>query len=120
MARRVTPRMAGFRPGTSPPPVRIPIAPFLVLTLAMRRRIALSWDAEQKIMLHGRVFRKSEGGIRLLGTMDSKIDLEITARFLCPWPPGTPQVKRRAQGRRGAATGSHSRLRGVLGDFHTC
>ena len=30
----VTARMAGFRPGTSPPPVRIPITPFFVFTFA--------------------------------------------------------------------------------------
>src|SRR5258706_2335344 len=35
MARRVTPRMAGFRPGTSPPPVRMPMTPRLVLILAI-------------------------------------------------------------------------------------
>src|SRR5271157_4861371 len=29
-ARMVTARMAGFKPGTSPPPVRIPITPFFV------------------------------------------------------------------------------------------
>src|SRR6266436_2459428 len=34
MARRVTPRIAGFRPGTSPPPVRMPMTPRFVLTLA--------------------------------------------------------------------------------------
>src|SRR5271157_1737561 len=31
-ARMVTARMAGFKPGTSPPPVRIPITPFFVFT----------------------------------------------------------------------------------------
>src|SRR5579872_2928380 len=31
----VTPRIAGFRPGTSPPPVRMPITPFLVFTFAI-------------------------------------------------------------------------------------
>ena len=31
----MTPRMAGLRPGTSPPPVRMPMMPFLVFTLAM-------------------------------------------------------------------------------------
>src|SRR5882762_11811084 len=35
MARRVTPRIAGFRPGTSPPPVRMPMTPRLVLILAI-------------------------------------------------------------------------------------
>src|SRR5229473_5095211 len=35
MARRVTPRMAGLRPGTSPPPVRMPMTPRLVLILAI-------------------------------------------------------------------------------------
>src|ERR1700676_1318604 len=32
IARIVTARMAGFRPGTSPPPVRIPITPFFAFT----------------------------------------------------------------------------------------
>src|SRR4029077_1593637 len=31
----VTARIAGFSPGTSPPPVRIPITPFLVAMLAI-------------------------------------------------------------------------------------
>src|SRR5437868_8522207 len=31
----VTARIAGFSPGTSPPPVRIPITPFLVATWAI-------------------------------------------------------------------------------------
>src|SRR4029077_13787086 len=31
----VTARIAGFRPGISPPPVRIPITPFLVAMLAI-------------------------------------------------------------------------------------
>src|SRR4030043_1882662 len=35
MARMVTARMAGLRPGTSPPPVRMPMIPFLVLMLAI-------------------------------------------------------------------------------------
>jgi hypothetical protein len=35
-ARIVTARMAGFKPGTSPPPVRIPMTPLLfLLTFAM-------------------------------------------------------------------------------------
>src|SRR3990170_7900070 len=34
-ARIVTARMAGFSPGTSPPPVRIPITPLCFLTFAM-------------------------------------------------------------------------------------
>jgi hypothetical protein len=35
MARMVTARMAGFKPGTSPPPVRIPITPLFVFTLSL-------------------------------------------------------------------------------------
>src|SRR5260370_39803210 len=35
MARRVTPRMAGLRPGTSPPPVRMPMTPRLLLMFAI-------------------------------------------------------------------------------------
>src|SRR5690242_7425429 len=35
MARKVTARMAGFSPGTSPPPVRMPIFPRMVLTFAI-------------------------------------------------------------------------------------
>src|SRR5260370_39145237 len=54
-ARNVTPRIAGLRPGTSPPPVRMPMMPFLVLTLAM-----LSPQGEfELIILHG-VSRKPE------------------------------------------------------------
>src|SRR5580700_2668853 len=34
-ARIVTARIAGFKPGTSPPPVRIPITPFFVFTLPL-------------------------------------------------------------------------------------
>jgi hypothetical protein len=33
----VTARMAGFNPGTSPPPVRIPITPFFVFMIATLR-----------------------------------------------------------------------------------
>jgi len=32
---KVAARIAGFKPGTSPPPVRIPITPFFTLMLAM-------------------------------------------------------------------------------------
>jgi len=35
-ARTVRPRIAGFSPGTSPPPVRMPIVPLVVLKFAMR------------------------------------------------------------------------------------
>src|SRR6202035_3747677 len=36
IALKVTARIAGFKPGTSPPPVRIPITPFFVFTFAIQ------------------------------------------------------------------------------------
>jgi hypothetical protein len=45
MALIVTARMAGFKPGTSPPPVRIPMTPFFVFPLAIK--IAFSTIAPQ-------------------------------------------------------------------------
>src|ERR1700732_3730877 len=35
IALKVTARIAGFKPGTSPPPVRIPMTPFFVFTFAI-------------------------------------------------------------------------------------
>src|ERR1700759_4620170 len=56
----VTPRMAGFSPGTSPPPVRMPIVPLLplpiTLVLAVYAFISLNHrnaDPERNSIIHG-------------------------------------------------------------------
>src|SRR5258707_7405180 len=58
MARSVTPRIAGLRPGTSPPPVRMPMTPFFVLILAINCRFAPLGDVEPEIISLGGGFRK--------------------------------------------------------------
>src|SRR2546425_7054152 len=88
-------------------------------------RIALSWDAEQEIILFGRAFRKSEGGICLSSiilsplnsnvkmspyeTGDIHVESEGTATRGCNFPlceggPGVCQSRRTA--RSIAATGA--------------
>src|SRR5260370_12972537 len=47
-ARKVTARIAGFRPGTSPPPVRMPMTPLLVLMLAMTQSLSRKSESAAK------------------------------------------------------------------------
>src|SRR6266853_2662945 len=84
MARRVTPRMAGLRPGTSPPPGRMPITPRLVLILAIPLelpfRSVLNTKLSPEEWILGRVkarFVFQDGRMQIF-------DLEIKVRFLCP------------------------------------
>jgi hypothetical protein len=65
--------MAGLRPGTSPPPVKIPITPFLMLPFAMSLKIALSWDAEQEIIASSAKFRKRRPTFFREGTVAKNI-----------------------------------------------
>src|SRR5512147_2324515 len=41
MARMVTARIAGFNPGTSPPPVNIPMTPFFLFVLVIFRLLLI-------------------------------------------------------------------------------
>src|SRR5712692_11486419 len=84
MARRVTARMAGLRPGTSPPPVRMPITPRLLLMLAITLELPFREMLNRKLSsseeLLGRVkarFVFQDGWIQILV-------LGIKVRFLCP------------------------------------
>src|SRR5258705_2467750 len=58
MARSVTPLIAGLRPGSLPPPVRMPMTPFFVLILAINCRFAPLGDVETEIISLGGDFRK--------------------------------------------------------------
>src|ERR1700720_22135 len=64
-ARKVTARIAGFNPGTSPPPVRIPITPFFTLIFAIMRCSPQCGLAKQKIMDVAMNFRKRQRSINL-------------------------------------------------------
>jgi hypothetical protein len=61
----VTARIAGFNPGTSPPPVRIPITPFFTLIFAMMRCSPQCGLAKQMIMDVAMTFRKGQQSIKL-------------------------------------------------------
>src|SRR5258708_1604962 len=97
MARRVTARIAGLRPGTSPPPVRIPITPRFALMLAItlglpfRRVLNIKLSPEERIL--GRVetgFVFQEGRMQIF-------DLEITVRFSYRGRREISQAKRDAR-----------------------
>src|SRR2546429_1013427 len=115
MARRVTPRIAGLRPGTSPPPVRMPITPLLVLTFAMRLRIALSRNAEQKIILYECVFRKSQDGIRLSEWIDSNLQFGIYTSIFVPRRPRNLASQELSAGQAGPVTRLPSTKAPVIG-----
>src|ERR1700682_2435178 len=57
--------MAGLRPGTSPPPVRMPITPFLTLVFAIGAQVRLRVDYEPTIIHAGGNFRKGLSGIQI-------------------------------------------------------
>src|SRR5213080_1613503 len=115
MARRVTPRIAGLRPGTSPPPVRMPITPLFELTFAMRLRIDLSWNAEQKIILYEWVFRKSQEGIRFPAWTDSNLRFGNYTSIFVPRTPRNLASQELSAGQAGPVTRLPSARASVTG-----
>src|SRR5713226_3924114 len=115
MARRVTPRMAGLRPGTSPPPVRMPMTPFFVLTLAMILESPLFETLNPKLSLLKEFLGRGEprcGEIREQLKKSSIKSRNCIGQGVEPpldWNACYPQI---------TAVGEHAGMGGVQGSGH--
>src|ERR1700722_2971842 len=97
----VTPRIAGFKPGTSPPPVRMPMTPFLVLMFAMmqspfRRIVNRQLSTDRRDLERAdrrRDIRRCDRATRAT--------LQIKAEFVCRGPRGIWRARREARARPG-------------------
>src|SRR5882762_2659770 len=65
--------MAGFRPGTSPPPVRMPMTPFLVMTLAITVESPFREMRKKKLSPVNRFLGRVKPEICFLQGCDAKI-----------------------------------------------